>query len=82
MTDDIFSLENFEYLCYSRQQEPAARELVKLLLLIDRNYGNLDGNFALSLSSARPAIERALVKAWEMGANPSLASLCEVRAAA
>jgi hypothetical protein len=58
MTDGIFSLENFEYLCYSRQQEPAARELVKLLLLIDRNYGNLDGNFALSLSSAIGAQER------------------------
>jgi hypothetical protein len=58
MTEDVFSLENFEYLCYSRQQEPAARELVKLLLLIDRNYGNLDGNFALSLSVAIGAGER------------------------
>jgi glycosyltransferase involved in cell wall biosynthesis len=58
MTEDVFSLENFEYLCYSRQQEPAARELVKLLLLIDRNYGNLDGNFALSLSVAIGAEER------------------------
>ena len=58
MAEDIFSLENFEYLCYSRQQEPAARELVKLLLLIDRNYGNLDGNFALSLSAAIGAQER------------------------
>lgn len=58
MADDIFSLENFEYLCYSRQQEQAARELVKLLLLIDRNYGNLDGNFALSLSQAIGAQER------------------------
>ena len=58
MADEIFSLENFEYLCYSRQQEPAARELVKLLLLIDRNYGNLDGNFALSLSPAIGAQER------------------------
>ena len=58
MAEDIFSLENFEYLCYSRQQEPAARELVKLLLIIDRNYGNLDGNFALSLSAAVGARER------------------------
>jgi len=58
MAEDIFSLENFEYLCYSRQQEPAARELVKLLLLIDRNYGNLDGNFALSLSAAIGVQER------------------------
>ncbi|HEY4318236.1 MAG TPA: peptide transporter [Herbaspirillum sp.] len=55
-----FSLEQFEYLCYSRQQEPAARELVKLLLLIDRNYGKLDGNFALTLAAAVGAEERDL----------------------
>lgn len=54
-TDDIFSLEKFEYLCYSRQQEPAARELVRLLLLIDRNYGKLASNFSLSVSPAVPA---------------------------
>ncbi|MEG3151092.1 radical SAM protein [Sphingomonas sp. ZT3P38] len=42
----------------------------------------VQGKSALSLSPARPAIERALVEAWEMGANPSLASLCEVRASA
>lgn len=52
--DDIFSLEKFEYLCYSRQQEPAARELVRLLVLIDRNYGKLANNFSLSVSPAVP----------------------------
>ncbi|MBB5393213.1 MULTISPECIES: peptide transporter [unclassified Herbaspirillum] len=54
-TDDVFSLEKFEYLCYSRQQEPAARELVRLLVLIDRNYGKLASNFSLSVSPAVPA---------------------------
>ncbi|MDB5990789.1 MAG: spy [Herbaspirillum sp.] len=56
--DPTFSLEKFEYLCYSRQQEPAARELVKLLLLIDRNYGKLDKNFMLTLSSVVSPEER------------------------
>lgn len=50
--DDIFSLENFEYLCYARQQEPAARELVRLLQLIDRQYGQLSGKFSLQVSPA------------------------------
>lgn len=55
-----FSLENFEYLCYSRQQEPAARELVRLLLLIDRNYGKFDQSFVLSLSAVVGGQERDL----------------------
>ncbi|MCO4856326.1 peptide transporter [Herbaspirillum sp. WGmk3] len=54
--DDIFSLENFEYLCYARQQEPAARELVRLLQLIDRQYGQLAGKFSLQVS---PAVTQA-----------------------
>ncbi|WDZ94260.1 peptide transporter [Herbaspirillum sp. WKF16] len=58
-TDDIFSLEKFEYLCYSRQQEPAARELVRLLVLIDRNYGKLASNFSLSVS---PAVSAAALE--------------------
>lgn len=55
--DDAFSLERFEFLCYSRQREPAARELVRLLVLIDRNYGKLDRNFSVSVSAAVPANE-------------------------
>ncbi|MBV8625116.1 MAG: peptide transporter [Herbaspirillum sp.] len=55
--DEIFSLEKFEYLCYSRQQEPAARELVRLLVLIDRQYGQLSDQFSLSVSPAVPAAE-------------------------
>ncbi|MCA1323960.1 peptide transporter [Herbaspirillum sp. alder98] len=55
--DDFFSLERFEFLCYSRQREPAARELVRLLVLIDRNYGKLDRNFSLSVSAAVPDSE-------------------------
>jgi hypothetical protein len=54
--DDSFSLEKFEYLCYARQQEPAARELVRLLVLIDRQYGQLAREFSLHIS---PAITQA-----------------------
>ncbi|MGO0788488.1 peptide transporter [Herbaspirillum seropedicae] len=50
-----FSLDNFEYLCYARQHEAAARELVRLLALIDRHYGQLTGQFPLSVSPAVPA---------------------------
>ncbi len=49
-----FSLENFEYLCYARQHEAAARELVRLLALIDRHYGQLTGQFPLAVSPAVP----------------------------
>jgi hypothetical protein len=47
-----FSLEKFEFLCYSRQRETAARELVRLLKLIDINYGRLDAQFMLVRSAA------------------------------
>lgn len=55
MPDEKFSLERFEYLCYSRSHEAAARELVRLLLLIDSHYGKLSGSFSLSVSPAVPA---------------------------
>lgn len=55
--DEHFSLEKFEYLCYSRQQEPAARELVRLLALIDRHYGQISEKFSLTASPAVPASE-------------------------
>lgn len=57
MTEEPFSLERFEQLCYSRQHETAARELIRLLLIIDRNYGKLSGQFALSVSPAISATE-------------------------
>lgn len=57
MTEEPFSLERFEQLCYSRQYETAARELIRLLLIIDRNYGKLSGQFALSVSPAVSATE-------------------------
>jgi hypothetical protein len=47
-----FSLEKFEFLCYSRQHETAARELVRLLKLIDINYGGLDAEFMRVRSAA------------------------------
>lgn len=52
MTDQPFFLEAFEYLCYSRDHEGGARELVRLLQLIDRNYGKLSEQFSLSVSPA------------------------------
>ncbi|PIA71734.1 peptide transporter [Pseudomonas sediminis] len=60
MTDEKFSLEHFEQLCYSRQHEAAARELIRLLLIIDRHYGKLSGQFVLSVS---PAISAADLEA-------------------
>ena len=41
----IFSLEKFELLTYTRQNELAARELINLLAQLDGNYGALDQNF-------------------------------------
>ncbi|SPB15438.1 UDP-glucose:protein N-beta-glucosyltransferase [Caballeronia novacaledonica] len=41
-----FSINKFEYLCYRREKEAAGRELLKLLVRIDQNYGllmNVDG---------------------------------------
>lgn len=52
MTEPLFSLEGFEYLCYTRDHEGGARELVRLLQLIDRNYGKLSEQFSLSVSPA------------------------------
>jgi hypothetical protein len=52
MTDQVFSLEQFEYRCYTHDHEAAARDLVRLLQLIDRNYGKLSEQFSLSVSPA------------------------------
>lgn len=52
MAQEQFSLEHFEHLCYSRQHEAAARELLRLLLIIDCNYGKLSEQFRLSVSPA------------------------------
>ncbi len=52
MTEPVFSLEAFEYLCYSRDHEGGARALLRLLQLIDRNYGKLSEQFSLSVSPA------------------------------
>ncbi|NWE37677.1 hypothetical protein HX800_37155, partial [Pseudomonas gingeri] len=52
MSEPVFSLETFEYLCYTRDHEGGARELVRLLQLIDRNYGKLSEQFSLSVSPA------------------------------
>ncbi|SIT47132.1 putative HMW1C, glycosyltransferase involved in glycosylation of HMW1A and HMW2A [Paraburkholderia piptadeniae] len=38
-----FSINKFEYLCFRRDKEPASRELLKLLKLLDDNYGYLKG---------------------------------------
>lgn len=52
MNDQVFSLEQFEYRCYTHDHEAAARDLVRLLQLIDRNYGKLSEQFSLSVSPA------------------------------
>jgi hypothetical protein len=52
MTDQVFSLEQFEYRCYTHDHEAAAQDLVRLLQLIDRNYGKLSEQFSLSVSPA------------------------------
>lgn len=57
MNQTPFALEHFEQLCYTRQHEEAARELVRLLLIIDRHYGKLSGEFRLSVSPAVPEDE-------------------------
>ena len=40
--DAAFSLERFERLCYARDREHAAREMLKLLSALDSRYGALD----------------------------------------
>ncbi|RXZ31125.1 peptide transporter [Oxalobacteraceae bacterium CAVE-383] len=55
-----FSLEKFEFLCYSRQHETAARELVRLLKLIDTNYGRLDTHVMLPRSAAMELMPESL----------------------
>lgn len=42
MADSTFSLERFEQLCYARNREAAAREMLKLLAVLDARYGALD----------------------------------------
>lgn len=56
--DAAFSLETFEYLCYSRSREQAARELVKLLNTLEVQYGALQGIKA-NLGSVVPAARNA-----------------------
>jgi hypothetical protein len=51
-----FNLEKFEHLAYTRQHEPAARELLSLLADLDANYGMQGGEFAANpLSNLLPA---------------------------
>jgi hypothetical protein len=51
MTTASFNLERFEYHAYRRQHEPAARELLALLAILDRNFGQLSPEF-----SAKPTM--------------------------
>ncbi len=55
--DSLFSLDRFEFLCYGRDREMAAREFVKLLALLDRQYGDLKGIQA-NLYALNPDQER------------------------
>lgn len=56
--EDTFSLERFEYLCYSRNREAAARELIKLLDVLDRQYGQIAGIEA-RLTTIAPGLRAA-----------------------
>lgn len=44
--DDTFKLETFEYLVYRRDYEPAARQLMSLLAMLDANLGSLGPKFS------------------------------------
>ncbi|MBS0273679.1 MAG: peptide transporter [Proteobacteria bacterium] len=58
INEAAFSLETFEFLCYSRNREMAARELTKLLNTLEVQYGALTGIHA-RLGSAPPAVRNA-----------------------
>lgn len=49
--DVEFSLARFELLTASRQREEAAREMMRLLNMLNRNYGALDGGFRANLTA-------------------------------
>ncbi|HEY8950546.1 MAG TPA: hypothetical protein VIM56_16805 [Rhizomicrobium sp.] len=68
-----FSLETFEFLCYSRSREQAARELVKLLNTLEVQYGALHGIKA-NLGSVVPALRNSALLARITSALSSLFS--------
>jgi hypothetical protein len=49
-----FNLERFEYLAYSRKHEEAARELLDLLKILDKNYSVPGSEFS---ASAEPSMQ-------------------------
>lgn len=56
------SLNNFEYLCYRRDYEAAGRELIRLLRVLDENYGYLRGLDGWAQSAeARPILDEHLL---------------------
>ena len=71
--ETAFSLETFEYLCYSRNRELAARELVKLLSTLEVQYGALQGIKA-NLGSVVPALRNTALLARLTSALSSLFS--------
>lgn len=68
-----FSLETFEYLCYARKREEAAREFVKLLATLEVQYGALQGIKA-DLGSVMPAQRNGALLARITSALSSLFS--------
>jgi hypothetical protein len=72
-TTTPFSLETFEYLCYSRKREEAAREFVKLLNTLEVQYGALLGIKA-DLGSTMPAQRNSALLARITSALSSLFS--------
>lgn len=55
--DAGFSLDHFETLAYGRQHEPAMREFMRLLQMLDRNYGGLDSAFQASVTADLSGID-------------------------
>jgi HMW1C N-terminal/HMW1 domain 2 len=51
MTETAFSLELLEDAAYSRRHEEAAREMARLLDLLNRNYGSLREDFSFRISA-------------------------------
>lgn len=51
MSETAFSLDLLEDAAYSRRHEEAAREMAKLLDLLNRNYGSLREDFSVRISA-------------------------------
>lgn len=56
--EPVFSLGRFESACYARQHEPAAREFVAFLAMLDRNYGGFDHGFDAKPTASMAGVDQ------------------------